>query len=69
MAVTIIDEKSEEELWIEFKKTRSPELRDAFIRKYMPLVKYVAGKVATGMPGNVEFDDLVGFNNLVFLMQ
>jgi len=25
------------------------------------LVKYVAGKVAVGMPHNVEFDDLVGF--------
>ena len=57
MAVSIFDEKSEEELWLEFKKTRSPELRDAFIRKYMPLVKYVASKVDTGMPGNVEFDD------------
>ena len=67
MAVTIIDEQSEEELWIEFKKTRSPELRDAFIRKYMPLVKYVAGKVATGMPGNVEFDDLVGFGQFGLL--
>ena len=53
MAVSIFDEKSEEELWLEFKKTRSPELRDAFIRKYMPLVKYVAGKVATGMPGGI----------------
>lgn len=67
MAVITIDDKSEDELWKEFKKTRSPELRDAFIRKYMPLVKYVAGKVATGMPGNVEFDDLVGFGQFGLL--
>jgi RNA polymerase sigma factor for flagellar operon FliA len=32
-----------------------------FIKQYAPLVKYVAGKVAVGMPHNVEFDDLVGF--------
>ncbi len=67
MAASIFDEKSEEELWLEFKKTRSTALRDAFIRKYMPLVKYVAGKVATGMPGSVEFDDLVGFGQFGLL--
>ena len=67
MAASIFDEKSEDELWLEFKKTRSTALRDAFIRKYMPLVKYVAGKVATGMPGSVEFDDLVGFGQFGLL--
>ncbi|MCQ2594730.1 MAG: RNA polymerase sigma factor WhiG [Treponemataceae bacterium] len=67
MATSIFDEKSEDELWIEYKKTRSPALRDAFIRQYMPLVKYVAGKVSTGMPGNIEFDDLVGFGQFGLL--
>ncbi|MBR5866487.1 MAG: RNA polymerase sigma factor WhiG [Spirochaetaceae bacterium] len=67
MAASIFDDKSEDELWLEFKKTRSTALRDAFIRKYMPLVKYVAGKVATGMPGSVEFDDLVGFGQFGLL--
>ena len=67
MAASIFDEKTEDELWLEFKKTRSPEIRDAFIRKYMPLVKYVAGKVAAGMPGNIEFDDLVGFGQFGLL--
>ncbi len=45
----------------------SPQLRDAFIRQYMPLVKYVAGKVSVGMPGSVEFDDLVGFGQFGLL--
>ena len=61
MATSLFDEKTEDELWLEYKKTRSPQLRDKFIRQYMPLVKYVAGKLAVGMPGSVEFDDLVGF--------
>ena len=52
---------SEEELWPLYKRTRDPQIRDAFIRQYAPLVKYVAGKVAAGMPNTVEFDDLVGF--------
>lgn len=53
--------KSEAELWKIYRKTRNPEIRDYFVRQYAPLVKYVAGKVAIGMPNNVEFDDLVGF--------
>jgi RNA polymerase sigma factor for flagellar operon FliA len=52
-------DKTEEELWADFRKKKDPKIRDFFIRQYAPLVKYVAGKVAVGMPHNVEFDDLV----------
>ena len=61
MGNTVPDERTEEERWLEYRKTRNPALREAFIKQYAPLVKYVAGKVAMGMPHNVEFDDLVGF--------
>ncbi len=61
MAEKLFENKTEEELWIQYKKSRDPEIRDKFVRQYAPLVKYVAGKVAIGMPHNVEFDDLVGF--------
>jgi RNA polymerase sigma factor for flagellar operon FliA len=53
--------KTEEELWKIYRKTHDTSIRDFFIKQYAPLVKYVAGKVAIGMPHNVEFDDLVGF--------
>lgn len=62
-----MDEKEEEKLWQEYKKTKATAIRDKFIRQYMPLVKYVAGKVSTGMPDNVEFDDLVGFGQFGLL--
>ena len=55
------EQKTEEELWLHYRKTKDPKVRDAFIKQYAPLVKYVAGKVAMGMPSNVEFDDLVGY--------
>jgi RNA polymerase sigma factor for flagellar operon FliA len=55
------DQKTEEELWQEYRRTKDPKIREAFIKQYAPLVKYVAGRVAIGMPHNVEFDDLVGF--------
>jgi RNA polymerase sigma factor for flagellar operon FliA len=61
MGNSLPDQKTEEELWFQYRKSRDSKIRDAFIRQYSPLVKYVAGKVAVGMPHNVEFDDLVGF--------
>ena len=63
----INDEQEEDDLWMELKKTKSPALREKFIKQYMPLVKYVAGKVAVGMPSSVEFDDLVGFGQFGLL--
>ncbi|MDR3139067.1 MAG: RNA polymerase sigma factor WhiG [Treponema sp.] len=56
-----LDQRTEEELWLEYRRHRDPKIRENFIKQYAPLVKYVAGKVAVGMPHNVEFDDLVGF--------
>jgi RNA polymerase sigma factor for flagellar operon FliA len=67
MLASSLEQKTEDELWIEYKKTGSTKLRDDFIRQYMPLVKYVAGKVATGLPGSIEFDDLVGFGQFGLL--
>ena len=67
MMVALDEQKTEDELWLEFKKTKSPQLRDKFIRQYMPLVKYVAGKVSVGMPGSVDFDDLVGYGQFGLL--
>jgi RNA polymerase sigma factor for flagellar operon FliA len=56
-----LEQKTEEELWLRYRQTRDLKIREAFIKQYAPLVKYVAGKLAVGMPHNVEFDDLVGF--------
>jgi len=61
MADNIINGVPEGELWSRYRKTRDAGIRDAIIKQYAPLVKYVAGKVSIGMPHNVDFDDLVGF--------
>ena len=62
-----INDEEEDKLWAEYKKTRSSDLRDRLIRQYMPLVKYVAGKVSVGLPASMEFDDLVGFGQFGLL--
>jgi RNA polymerase sigma factor for flagellar operon FliA len=56
-----LEQKTEDELWVEYRRSRDAKIRENFIKQYAPLVKYVAGKVAIGMPHNVEFDDLVGY--------
>lgn len=55
-----ISEDSELILWTSFKKG-DDSLRDYFILKYSPLVKYVAGRIAINIPDSVEFEDLVSF--------
>ena len=47
--------------WQEFKATESPDARERLILHYAPLVKYVAGRVATGLPASVEQADLVSY--------
>ncbi|MDX1957980.1 MAG: RNA polymerase sigma factor WhiG [Leptospiraceae bacterium] len=48
-------------LWKEYRVSKKPEIREYLVLKYSPLVKHVAGRVAIGMPQNVEFDDLVSY--------
>lgn len=48
-------------LWSDYKQRRSTRARDALIVNYSPLVKYVAGRVAVGLPQNVEQSDLVSY--------
>ncbi|MGH8991592.1 MAG: sigma-70 family RNA polymerase sigma factor, partial [Acidimicrobiia bacterium] len=50
-----------EQLWREYKESSRKELRDRLILHYSPLVKFVAGRVAVGLPHNVEQADLVSY--------
>lgn len=48
-------------LWSVYKDEPSRELRDQLILHYSPLVKYVAGRMAVGLPQNVDQADLVSY--------
>ena len=50
-----------ERLWTTYKSSGSQKARDQLIVHYSPLVKYVAGRVAVGLPQNVEQADLVSY--------
>ena len=55
------DARAIEQLWADYKATGSREARDRLIIHYSPLVKYVAGRVAVGLPQNIEQADLVSY--------
>ncbi|HVV29526.1 MAG TPA: RNA polymerase sigma factor WhiG [Mycobacteriales bacterium] len=48
-------------IWQEYKATADRRLREQLILHYSPLVKYVAGRVGTGLPPNIEQADLVSY--------
>ena len=46
-------------LWQAYSRDRDAALRDRLLLHYAPLVKYVAGRVGTGLPSHVDIADLV----------
>ncbi len=56
-----MDETARKRLWIDYARTKSPEIREKLILEYAPLVKVVAGRLGMYLGNNVEYDDLVGY--------
>lgn len=54
----MLDEK---QLWMEYKRSGNLKIREQLVVKYIPLVKYVVGKMITNLPKNVEYEDLVEY--------
>ena len=50
---------SVDKLWKEYRKSRCPEVREKLVLRYVSLVKYVAGRLAIGLPPSVQADDLI----------
>ena len=48
-------------LWSSYKDKGTTRAREALIVHYSPLVKYVASRLAVGLPQNVEQSDLVSY--------
>ena len=50
-----------DELWTDYKANSTSSARERLILHYSPLVKFVAGRVAAGLPQNIEQADLVSY--------
>jgi RNA polymerase sigma factor for flagellar operon FliA len=51
-------------LWRRFRRTGEQALRDRLIITYAPIVKYVAGRLGSGLPAHVDEGDLVSYGLL-----
>jgi RNA polymerase sigma factor for flagellar operon FliA len=52
------------DLWLEYIRTRDLGIRDQLILTYAPLVKYVAGRLGSGLPAHVDEQDLASYGLL-----
>ena len=55
------EEDAVQRSWTDYKSDQTPSARDTLILHYSPLVKYVAGRVAVGLPNNIEQSDLISY--------
>ena len=53
-----------QQLWREFRQNKDQAVRDRLILTYAPLVKYVAGRLGSGLPAHVDENDLVSYGLL-----
>ena len=59
--------KDDKELWRRYRQTKDQTIKEQLIRKYLYLVKYVAGRMALKLPSHVDIDDLSSAGVMGFL--
>ena len=52
------------ELWTRYKKKRDEKAREQLVLAYSPLVKFVAGRMSSGLPAHIEESDLISYGLL-----
>src|SRR5207244_2453250 len=52
------------ELWRRYKEETDQRARERLVLAYSPLVKYVAGRMGSGLPAHVEESDLISYGLL-----
>ena len=52
------------ELWQRYKKDKDEQARERLVLAYSPLVKFVAGRMSSGLPGHIEEADLISYGLL-----
>ncbi len=56
-----LDPEEEDRRWREYKKTKDIKIRNFFIEKYSPLVKYVVANMNITVNDQSDYDDLIGW--------
>jgi RNA polymerase sigma factor FliA len=56
---TLADCHDVKDLWSYYKATADPHARERLILHYAPLVKFVAGRIGSGLPSSIDQGDLI----------
>ncbi|WP_286846244.1 MULTISPECIES: sigma-70 family RNA polymerase sigma factor [Aminobacterium] len=51
----------DQELWTRYFRDRSEAAKEEVVCRYLPLVKYVVGRMAVSPPSGLDYDDLLSF--------
>ncbi|MDI3269478.1 MAG: FliA/WhiG family RNA polymerase sigma factor [Bacillota bacterium] len=54
-------EPTGDHLWDAYKGWQDEEAHEKLVERYLPLVKYVAGRLAMGLPAHVDMEDLYSY--------
>src|SRR5213596_945205 len=52
------------DVWSNYKKTGDEKARERLVLAYSPLVKFVAGRMSSGLPAHIEEADLISYGLL-----
>jgi RNA polymerase sigma factor FliA len=61
---TRVKEIELKELWSRYKKKGDEKARERLVLAYSPLVKFVAGRMSSGLPAHIEEADLISYGLL-----
>jgi RNA polymerase sigma factor for flagellar operon FliA len=54
-------ETPDAELWREYGKNPTAEHKERIVKRYLPLIKYVVGRMAVSAPPGLDYEDLLSF--------
>lgn len=64
METTKVKETQIRELWRKYKRDGDNQAKEQLVLAYAPIVKYVAGRISSGLPAHVEEADLISYGLL-----
>ncbi|MDR1133165.1 MAG: FliA/WhiG family RNA polymerase sigma factor [Synergistaceae bacterium] len=56
-----------EKLWAEYMRSREPRLKDEIVKRFLPLVRYVALRMSVKFQVGLDFEDILSFGVLGLL--
>jgi RNA polymerase sigma factor for flagellar operon FliA len=60
-------ELDNEKLWETYMASPEPHLKDEIVKRFLPLVRYVAARMSVKFPTGLDFDDILSFGVLGLL--